>query len=144
MIREDGGPRSLGCRFLETAPSINYFPRAGSGVAELRLVFGGFSLPGLLTAKTFAAKTAALILSSASGLCIGKEGPYIHLVTSISSLITGPGDSKAGHRRFQMLRAGAASGLAVAFGTPLSGVVFALEEFRYSFYSVVFGLHRGN
>lgn len=72
-----------------------------------------------------------MILSTASGLSIGKEGPFIHLGTAISALISRTCSIGKGEMRQLLLCAGAASGLAVAFGAPISGVVFVLEELRY-------------
>ena len=109
-----------------------HYTAAGSGVAEMKLIISGFRAEGYLGAKTLLVKSFALILSAASGLSLGKEGPYIHLATCISDIVPGlfGYDDRDGKK--WMLRAGAASGLAVAFGAPVSGVVFVLEDFGFA------------
>lgn len=106
-------------------------PAAGSGVREIKLIINGFWLEGYFTGKTILIKSTAIILSTASGLSIGKEGPFIHLGTGISAWISKVFDLNQREVRQLLLCAGAASGLAVAFGAPISGVVFVLEELRY-------------
>jgi hypothetical protein len=109
----------------------SFIPAAGSGVREINLIINGFWLEGYFTGKTVLIKSTAMILSTASGLSIGKEGPFIHLGTGISAWISKVFDVNQGEVRQLLLCAGAASGLAVAFGAPISGVVFVLEELRY-------------
>ena len=115
----------------ETPSSKSSYTAAGSGVAEVKLIISGFWLEGYLDAKTFLIKTVALILSAASGMSLGKEGPYIHLATCISDIIPRLFGYNHSNEKDGMLRAGAASGLAVAFGAPVSGVVFVLEDFGF-------------
>ena len=113
---------------LEAPSSTTYLTAAGSGVAEVELIVRGFWIRGYLDLKTLVVKSLALILSASSGMSLGKEGPYVHLATCIFSIVT---QVCGGNQRYQQpetLRAGAASGLSVAFGAPVSGVVFALEE----------------
>lgn len=112
----------------EVSSSIKYYSAAGSGVAEVRLIIGGFRLPGYLSAKTLFFKTVALVLSAASGMSLGKEGPYVHLATCISNIVPRLFGYEKVEKMNDILRAGAASGLAVSFGAPISGVVFALED----------------
>lgn len=64
-------------------------------------------------------------------MSLGKEGPYIHLATCNFSILTEFCNGNQRYQQHEILRAGAASGLSVAFGTPVSGVVFALEELGY-------------
>ena len=115
----------------KTASTKTYYTAAGSGVAEVKLIISGFWLRGYLSAKTLLIKTFALILSAASGMSLGKEGPYIHLATCISEIVPRIFCSHQHQKENETLRAGAASGLAVAFGAPVSGVVFALEDFGF-------------
>jgi chloride channel 3/4/5 len=115
---------------LETPSSTTYFTAAGSGVAEVKLIVSGFGLRGYLSAKTFVVKALALILSAASGMSLGKEGPYIH-ATCISDTVPRLFSSNQSYKQHETLRAGAASGLSVAFGAPVSGVMFALEDLGY-------------
>lgn len=58
-------------------PPMVYYSAAGSGVAEVKVILSGFVLHGYLGLRTLVIKTFALILSVASGLSLGKEGPYV-------------------------------------------------------------------
>ncbi|KAK3301923.1 chloride channel [Chaetomium strumarium] len=117
------------------APPMVYYSAAGSGVAEVRVILSGFVLHGFLGIKTLIIKTLALILSVASGLSLGKEGPYVHIATCVGNIacrLFQKYDRNDAKRR-EVLSAAAAAGVAVAFGAPLGGVLFGLEEVAYFF-----------
>lgn len=114
-------------------PNTVYYPAAGSGVAEVKVILSGFVLHGYLGVRTVVVKTLGLILSVASGLSLGKEGPYVHIATCVGN-ITCRLFSKYHHndgKRREVLSASAASGVGVAFGAPIGGVLFSLEEVRW-------------
>jgi chloride channel 3/4/5 len=132
--KRSGSPAS---RFQEaqTRPPMVYYSAAGSGVAEVKVILSGFVLHGYLGVRTLFIKTLALILSVASGLSLGKEGPYVHIATCIGNIacrIFSKYRDNDGKRR-EILSASAASGVAVAFGAPIGGVLFSLEEVSYYF-----------
>ena len=120
---------------LSQKPPVTYYPAAGSGVAEVKVILSGFVLHGYLGVTTLVLKTFALILSVASGFSLGKEGPYVHIATCIGNIT-----SRFFHKyrcndgkRREVLSASAAAGVAVAFGAPIGGVLFSLEEVSYYF-----------
>ncbi|KAI9675360.1 MAG: hypothetical protein M1817_001264 [Caeruleum heppii] len=118
-----------------SAKTTIYYSAAGSGVAEVKVILSGFVLHGYLGAKTLVVKTLALVLSVASGLSLGKEGPYVHIATCVGNVACRL-FSKYHHndgKRREVLSASAASGVAVAFGAPIGGVLFSLEEVSYYF-----------
>ncbi|KAJ4857343.1 voltage gated chloride channel domain-containing protein [Trichoderma breve] len=108
---------------------------AGSGVAEVRVILSGFVLHGFLGLRTLILKMLSLILSVSSGLSIGKEGPFVHMATCVGNIacrLFAKYDRNDAKRR-EVLSAAAAAGVAVAFGAPLGGVLFGLEEVSYFF-----------
>jgi chloride channel 3/4/5 len=112
-----------------------YYPAAGSGVAEVKVILSGFVVHGYLGVKTLVVKTVALIFSVSSGLSLGKEGPYVHIATCVGNIACRV-FSKYNHndgKRREMLSAAAACGVGVAFGAPIGGVLFSLEEVSYYF-----------
>ena len=112
-----------------------YYPAAGSGVAEVKVILSGFVVHGYLGVKTLVVKTVALIFSVSSGLSLGKEGPYVHIATCVGNVACRV-FSKYNHndgKRREMLSAAAACGVGVAFGAPIGGVLFSLEEVSYYF-----------
>lgn len=116
-------------------PPVIYYPAAGSGVAEVKVILSGFVLHGYLGLTTLVCKTFALILSVGSGLSIGKEGPYVHIATCVGNItarLFTKYSTNDGKRR-EVLSAAAAAGVAVAFGAPIGGVLFSLEEVSYYF-----------
>ncbi|KAK5162478.1 hypothetical protein LTR04_003652, partial [Oleoguttula sp. CCFEE 6159] len=116
-------------------PPMIYYSAAGSGVAEVKVILSGFVLHGYLGMKTLTFKTLGLILSVSSGLSLGKEGPYVHIAACIGNVACRM-FSKYRHndgKRREVLSASAASGVAVAFGAPIGGVLFSLEEVSYYF-----------
>ena len=119
----------------ELAAPMIYYSAAGSGVAEVRVILSGFVLHGFLGVKTLVIKTIALILSVASGLSLGKERPFVHIATCVGNIacrLFPKYDDNDGKRR-EVLSAAAAAGVAVAFGAPIGGVLFCLEEVAYFF-----------
>lgn len=95
----------------------------------------GFVIHGYLGARTLFTKSVGLTLSVASGLSLGKEGPFVHIACCIGNIISRfflKFETNEGKRR-QILSAAAAAGVAVAFGAPIGGVLFSLEEVSYYF-----------
>lgn len=116
-------------------PPTVYYTAAGSGVAEVRVILSGFVLHGFLGFQTLVIKSVGLVLSVASGLSLGKEGPYVHTATCVGNIacrLFSKYDQNDAKRR-EILSAAAAAGVAVAFGAPLGGVLFCLEEVAYFF-----------
>jgi chloride channel 3/4/5 len=115
--------------------TLTYYSAAGSGVAEVKVILSGFVLHGYLGLKTLFLKTIGLIFAVASGLSLGKEGPYVHIATCVGNIACrffSKYNLNDGKRR-EVLSASAASGVGVAFGAPIGGVLFSLEEVSYYF-----------
>ncbi|KIW62760.1 hypothetical protein PV04_10895 [Phialophora macrospora] len=116
-------------------PASIYYSAAGSGVAEVKVILSGFVLHGYLGLRVLIIKTIGLILSVASGMSLGKEGPYVHIAACVGNIACrffSKYNLNDGKRR-EVLSASAAAGVAVAFGSPLGGVLFSLEEVSYYF-----------
>ncbi|KAI1000911.1 H(+)/Cl(-) exchange transporter 3 [Podosphaera aphanis] len=125
-------PESLG-HYRES--SKTYYSAAGSGVAEVRVILSGFVLHEFLGVKTLVIKTIALIFSVSSGLSVGKEGPFIHIASCVGNIACRifPKYEKNDGKRREVLCAAAAAGITVAFGAPIGGVLFTMEEMAYFF-----------
>lgn len=103
---------------------------AGSGISEIKCIIAGFVMKGFLGPWTLAIKSIALPLAIASGLSVGKEGPSVHFAVCAGNVISRFFDKyrhNAAKTR-EILSASAAAGVAVAFGSPIGGVLFSLEE----------------
>lgn len=103
---------------------------AGSGISEIKCIIAGFVMKGFLGAWTLLIKSIALPLAIASGLSVGKEGPSVHFAVCTGNVISrffGKYKQSASKTR-EILTASAAAGVAVAFGSPIGGVLFSLEE----------------
>lgn len=135
VLTDDSGTPPQQPAFPATNPPMVYYSAAGSGVAEVRVILSGFVLHGFLGLKTLIIKMVALILSVSSGLSLGKEGPYVHIATCVGNIacrLFSKYDRNDAKRR-EVLSAAAAAGVTVAFGAPLGGVLFGLEEVAYFF-----------
>lgn len=104
----------------------------GSGIPEVKASVAGFAVPTNFHAKTLAAKVCALSLCVGAGLAVGKEGPMIHIGSCWAVLLITP-LSRLGRLDVplvdtELICVGAAAGVATAFGAPLAGVLFAVEE----------------
>ncbi|KAI9483189.1 MAG: chloride channel [Benjaminiella poitrasii] len=108
---------------------------AGSGIPEVKVILGGFVIKGFLGIKTLIVKSIGMIFSTSAGLTVGKEGPFVHLACSAGNIACRlfPKFNKNESKRREILSASAAAGVAVAFGAPIGGVLFSLEEVSYYF-----------
>ncbi|KAG2225200.1 hypothetical protein INT45_009529 [Circinella minor] len=108
---------------------------AGSGISEIKCIIAGFVMKGYLGGWTLLMKSVGLAMAVASNLSIGKEGPSVHMACCVGNVISRSFSkyrtSKAEMR--EILTASSAAGVAVAFGSPIGGVLFALEEMTYTF-----------
>eukprot|EP00794_Sanderia_malayensis_P007396 gene7396-8216_t len=122
---------------LLTVVLVRYFaPYAcGSGIPEIKTILGGFIIKGYLGYWTLVTKTVTLILAVSSGLSLGKEGPLVHVACCIGNVLVRlfPKYNTNEAKRREVLSASAAAGVSVAFGAPIGGVLFSLEEVSYYF-----------
>lgn len=63
-------------------------------------------------------------------MCLGKEGPFVHISTCVGYLVGSlfPKYRNNGRKMRELLSAACSSGLSVAFGAPIGGVLFSYEE----------------
>lgn len=121
--------------FILIAVIAGYFVKqyphvGGSGIPEVKL-----ELQGKLSLKWFPIlwrKLIGGILVIGSGLFLGPEGPSLQLGSSIGQGV-GEGFKESKTNSRILLATGAASGLSAAFGAPLSGALFVLEEVFHNF-----------
>jgi len=106
-----------------------------SGIPEIKTMLGGYVMKEFLGGWTLITKSIGVCLSVASGLWLGKEGPLVHLACCCANLAMKPFDSLSNNeaRKREVLSAAAASGISVAFGAPVGGVLFSLEQLSYYF-----------
>eukprot|EP00754_Rhynchopus_humris_P021250 Rhum_TRINITY_DN14737_c15_g1::Rhum_TRINITY_DN14737_c15_g1_i1::g.113694::m.113694/K05012/CLCN3_4_5; chloride channel 3/4/5 len=115
---------------------VTYAPyAAGSGIPEIKTILSGISINRFLGAWTLLIKCVGLCLAVGSGLSLGKEGPFVHVASCVGNLVTDYYPSYKHHeaKRREVLSASCAAGVAVAFGAPIGGVLFSLEEASYYF-----------
>jgi chloride channel 3/4/5 len=109
---------------------LNWSQASGSGISEVKTVLSGYVIHGYLGGRTLFTKSLGLAMSVGSGLTLGKEGPFVHIASCIGNIVSrgwGKYDHNEGKRR-EILSAASAAGVAVAFGAPIGGVLFSLEE----------------
>lgn len=103
---------------------------AGSGIPEIKTILSGFVIPNFLDLKVLVVKGFGAVFAVATGMTLGKEGPFVHISTCCAYQVARwfPKYRDNGRKMREMLAAGCASGLSVAFGAPIGGVLFAYEE----------------
>ncbi|KAJ7783246.1 chloride channel [Mycena metata] len=118
-----------------TLPKREMFYAAGSGIPEIKTILSGFVIHGYLGGRTLFTKSVGLALSVASGLSLGKEGPFVHIASCVGNIVSRFATKYENNeaKRREILSAACAAGVAVAFGAPIGGTLFSLEEVSYYF-----------
>ena len=103
---------------------------AGSGIPEIKTILAGFVIPHILDVKVLVVKAVGATFAVATGMCLGKEGPFVHISTCVAYQVgmLFPKYRENSRKMRELLSAGCASGLSVAFGAPIGGVLFSYEE----------------
>ncbi|CAL1706212.1 unnamed protein product [Somion occarium] len=108
---------------------------AGSGISEVKCILAGFVMKDFLGFSTWIIKSITLPLVIASGLSVGKEGPSVHVACCTGYVMARlfRQFSRSQGKMREILTASSAAGVAVAFGAPIGGVLFSIEEMTSNF-----------
>lgn len=108
---------------------------SGSGIPETKTILSGFIIHGFLGKWTLLIKAVGVMLAVSAGLSLGKEGPLVHVCCCIGNIFSYffPKYGKNEAKKREILSAASAAGVSVAFGAPIGGVLFSLEEVSYYF-----------
>lgn len=101
-----------------------------SGLPEVKTILGGFVMRGFLGARTLLVKSISLVLVGGSGIGLDIETAFVHIACAIAN-ISSRLFSKYKHnemKRRELLSSATAAGISVAFGAPIGGVLFSLEQ----------------
>lgn len=101
----------------------------GSGIQEVE---GSLKGCRKLRKRVVPVKFVSGLFSLGSGLSLGKEGPSIHMAAALAQFFV---DRFKLTKKYAnaIISAGAGAGLAAAFNTPLSGIIFVIEEMNRKF-----------
>ena len=107
---------------------------AGSGIPEIKTILSGFVIPHFLDLKVLIVKAVGATFAVSTGMCLGKEGPFVHISTCAGWLVAGlfPKYRENGRKMREMLSVACSAGLSVAFGAPIGGVLFSYEVKSYN------------
>ncbi len=112
----------------------------GSGIPQIKSYLNGVNIPKLMRFRTLCGKVLGVIFSVTGGLAVGKEGPMIHSGAIVAAgLSQGKATSlpittkynksyRNDKEKRDFVACGAAAGVSAAFGAPLGGLLFAIEE----------------
>ena len=103
---------------------------AGSGIPQTEAELRGQKEMNWY--KVIIGKLAGCALAIGGGLALGREGPSVQL-----GAMVGKGFARTSHRPLTeerlLVTCGAGAGLSAAFGAPLAGAIFSLEEMHRNF-----------
>lgn len=113
----------------QTATGKTMYMAAGSGIPEIKTILSGFVIPHFLDFKVLLVKAVGATFAVATGMCLGKEGPFVHISTCVGYLIAMcfPKYRDNQGKLREMLSVACSAGLSVAFGAPIGGVLFSYE-----------------
>ncbi|KAG8343554.1 Voltage gated chloride channel CBS domain [Trypanosoma vivax] len=113
---------------------------AGSGIPDVMAHLNGVHVKKTTNIRIFIAKSISCVFAVAGGLPLGLEAPLIHLGAIVGAGITQGQSRTLGFQtsflqafrnnkdRRDFMTAGAACGVSAAFGAPIGGLLFVIEE----------------
>lgn len=113
----------------------------GSGIPQMKAIMSGFydKMKPALSLWALLAKGVGLVCAIGGGLPVGWEGPNVHISCIVAHHLSRLPLFRTMRRdralRMQIMACACAVGLASSFGTPIGGVLYALET-TSSFYLV--------
>lgn len=97
----------------------------GSGIPDVKATLA--NVPIKLSWRIALVKLVSAIVALGSGLTLGRQGPTVHIGAALAGGLSRYLPMSPDHRR-QIIAAGAGAGLAAAFNTPITGVLFVVEQ----------------
>ena len=124
---------SFVCALIAGVLTVYVGPGAmGSGVPEVMGMLNGVNFPGALGIATLIVKIVAVEFAVISNLCVGKEGPLLHIGAIVGVMmpylpIKAFECFRNDSDKRTFMAAGSSAGVSAAFASPIGGALFTYE-----------------
>ena len=95
----------------------------------MKAIIGGAKVKKYLSYRTLASKTLGIVAATASGLSVGREGPFVHIACILADKLSNLPCFQITNSdiRKKILASAVAVGVSITFGSPVGGVLFSIE-----------------
>lgn len=124
---------------LLVGPIVTWFATEAKGHGVPEVMYAVARRSGRIRKRVALAKVAASVLTIGTGGSAGREGPIVQIGSALGSAVGQMFHLSAELTRM-LVACGAAGGIAATFGTPIAGVLFALEVILRDFAARAFSM----
>lgn len=93
----------------------------------MNAIYAGVRIPGVLSLKTYVAKSLGIMAMLSTGMSVGKLGPFVHIAGCVAAMMPYKQLKLNATLQHEFLFSAVAVGVIMTLATPIGGMLYAIE-----------------